>query len=379
MPGNSAWVAAAAADSFVVAAVPPSTQGFRGGVASQCSSRTLSRSSSFVVTQEEYKEVNESLKEKKDGGLYPKNQQKELDKRFLKGGLLAALKSFVLGFLNKPPKGPFTPWGEPEGAPGFELQPPKEMVSNMDFKAEAQAWLRDNEPEPSREADRAVVEAQLDAWKSDAQRLDELGRRVAKKLRPLGPLVEAAKRKPLYPLKPELEKEIEVLPISALYTYRAFVMHQRAKVAARIADNALLEVRKQQSLAHYWTREALKAEAQTQLALHADAAAAASLARARLGSKPVLRAPSWTRYPVPEDMQVEYGNTLALPGMELPISPVVAPEGAGVVRVVRAAVSPVLGCGAALFVAAADPPSLEPVRIHRRCARHRSTLSATFL
>lgn len=99
--------------------------------------------------------------------------------------------------------------------------------------------------------------------------------------------------------------------IQDLWKWVAYKNMQRAREAAIIADNALIEVRKQQAAAKYHAHEALIYEAAALRSLrHGGKAAGRSVE-----PPPKLKI---NEYPVPPDAQWSSGSLLSPPGWEAP-------------------------------------------------------------
>jgi hypothetical protein len=279
--------------------------------------------SAFLLTRSEYSKVNRSFKEKVDGEKFPMRQMKKMCIRQKREQLKAKTRKLLKS------NGPWAVTGDLLGGPGKEkLLPPKKYMNRLG-KAEEQAKLKNVVPQPAFESERPRLLARLRAWVSDAQQEDEISRLVSEKMKKPDMEAELAKQTPLFPKLRSYEQELEILPMSSLYLFKARMLNKRAKVAARIADNAILEARKHQRLAHYWSDEALKAEGHAMRALQPSASSALPSSAAGAG-------PAWSQYPLtPEDYE-RVGNLPSPPGLELPVMPVVATENRGVVRVFSA-------------------------------------------
>lgn len=152
-----------------------------------------------------------------------------------------------------------------------------------------------------------------------------------------GPESEADKVKRLQAeaatLKGDLEEERKVLNVATLYKFQANFEQERARRAALIADSAVLEARRQQRLARYWSREAMKAEAAAYRAL----------------PSPPASEPALGKYTLTPEQLAATGRLRVPPGWELPIAPLVGPADGGVIRVYSACCLPAAAAAAGVW------------------------------
>jgi len=305
--------------------------------------RTSPTSTAFILTKKEYQGISKPILDEGDGILVPKRQYAAQKKRLVKMQQNARKPALLQ------PRGPWTVAGDEEKPLmlRFSEHPPAEATSSRHDEAEKRAQLRDEVDVPNDESSRVVVNEQLENWKSDTQRSEELERWVHEEEHPENAYEEAkAEKEDWFPHSPGLDQEMQDVPVSMLYSFRAHQLKEKAKLASKLADNAVLEAKKQEQLAHYWRQETLKAESEAMRALttelkHSDQ----SQNQGPSGTPGDAAGPETGEgkqitYPLTPEQLGEVGWLPTVPGTELPPTPLVGDYDKGMVRVTSASLLP---------------------------------------